>query len=265
VRALVVGSTNIDLVLEVDAIPLPGETVQARHAHRMPGGKGANQAVALARLGAEVRFVSAVGDDWSLGELVREGVDVGGVLRADVETGTAVVLLDGRGENSIVVSAGANALVAAPPDVTADVVLLSLEVPLVTVVETARRATCPVVLNPSPWQPLPPELLAAVDVIVVNETEAAALGDVAPHVVVTLGARGATVDGRPVPAHPVEAVDTTGAGDCFAAALALGVGAGKPLLEAAELACAAAALSVRHVGARTGYPTYTEVSAQLER
>ena len=264
-RALVVGSTNIDLVLEVDAIPLPGETVSARGLHRMPGGKGANQAVALARLGADVRFVSAVGDDWSLEQLQAEGIDVTEVRRVDVETGTAVVLLDRRGENSIVVSAGANALVTAPQDVTADVVLLSLEVPLATVIETAARATCPVVLNAAPWQQLPNALLAEVDVLVVNETEAASLGEVAPHVVVTLGARGATVDGRPVPAHPVEAVDTTGAGDCFAAALALGVGAGTPLVEAAEFACVAAALSVRARGARTGLPTHAEVLAELQR
>ena len=262
-RALVVGSTNIDLVLEVERIPLPGETVTAHATHRLPGGKGANQAVALARLGAQVRFVSAVGDDWSLEQLRREGVDVSAVLRTDVETGTAVVLLDSGGENSIVVSAGANALVSAPQDVTADVVLLSLEIPLAVAVETARRATCPVVLNAAPWQPLPPELLAEVDVLVVNETEAAALGQVAPHVVVTLGSRGATVDGQPVAAYPVEVRDTTGAGDCFAAALALGVGAGKPLLEAARTACVAAALSVRAVGARGGFPTWAEVLAEL--
>lgn len=264
-RALVVGSTNIDLVLEVEAIPRPGETVRALTSQRMPGGKGANQAVALARLGADVRFVSAVGDDWSLEQLVREGIDVSGVLRADADTdtGTAVVLLDGSGENSIVVSAGANALVTAPQDVAADVVLLSLEIPLAAVTETARRSRCPVVLNAAPWQPLPPELLAEVDVLVVNETEAAALGEVAPHVVVTLGSRGATVDGRSVPAHPVQVRDTTGAGDCFAAALALGVGAGIPLLEAARTACVAAALSVRSVGARSGFPTWAEVLAEL--
>jgi ribokinase len=261
VRALVVGSTNIDLVLEVEAIPRPGETVRARAARRLPGGKGANQAVALARLGADVRFVSAVGDDWSLEQLVLEGVDVTGVQRVGVETGTAVVLLDRRGENSIVVSAGANALVTAPQDMSADVVLLSLEVPLSTVADAARRARCPVVLNAAPWQPLPAELLADVDVLVVNETEAAELGEVTPRVVVTLGSRGALVEGVLIPAHPVQVRDTTGAGDCFAAALALGVGEGRPLVEAARLACVAAALSVRAVGARSGYPTYAEVVA----
>jgi ribokinase len=272
VRACVVGSTNVDLVLTVPALPVPGETVLGASARREPGGKGGNQAVALARLGAAVTFVSAVGRDadgeWSLSQLAAERVDVGGVARVDAPTGLAVVMVDAAGENSIIVSAGANAGVAPPAVVDTDVLLLSLEVPLETVLAaaaTARDAGVPVVLNAAPAQPLPAALLADVDVLVVNETEWSALGRPSTgRVVVTLGAAGCRVleDGRSreVPAVPVDAVDTTGAGDCFAAALCFGIASGWPLEEAAAFAVRAAGLSVTSHGARGGFPRLADLS-----
>ena len=272
VRACVVGSTNVDLVLPVRALPVPGETVLGGDARREPGGKGGNQAVALARLGAQVRFVSAVGDDpdgwWSRAQLADAGVEVTDVATVGAPTGLAVVVVDATGENHIVVSPGANAQVVAPTHLDADVLLLSLEVPLATVAaaaSTARRLAVPVVLNAAPAQPLPAELLADVDVLVVNETEWAALDEPAiPAAVVTRGARGClVVEGGgawELPAVPVErVVDTTGAGDCFAAALSWALGWGQSLGDAARFASRAAALSVTAAGARGGLPTQAEV------
>jgi ribokinase len=270
IRAVVVGSTNVDLVLPVPSLPRPGETVLGSGVRRLAGGKGGNQAVALARLGASVRFVSAVGDDadgtWSLAQLSAEGVDVSGVLRVAEPTGLAVVAVDPGGENSIVVAPGANAHVVAPADLDTDVLLLSLEVPLAVVSAAAAAARAPVVLNAAPAQDLPAALLADVDVLVVNEAEWDALGrKAAGAVVVTLGSRGCLVrqgtDEVHVPAVPVQAVDTTGAGDCFAAALSYGVAHGWPLTDAARFAGRAAALSVRVAGARAGLPTLAEVEA----
>ncbi|HUR15065.1 MAG TPA: ribokinase [Mycobacteriales bacterium] len=273
VRACVVGSTNVDLVLGVPALPAPGETVLSdRDARREPGGKGGNQAVALARLGAQVRFVSAVGNDpegwWSRAQLAEAGVDVTDVATVEAPTGVAVVMVDTAGENCIVVSPGANAHVAPPEQLDADVLLLSLEVPLATAAAaaaTARRLAVPVVLNAAPAQPLPATLLADVDVLVVNESEWADLGNPAvPAVVVTRGARGCVVVAGhrtwELAAVPVEdVVDTTGAGDCFAAALAWGVAQGFGLDDAARFASRAAALSVTAPGARAGLPTHDEV------
>ena len=254
------------------ALPAPGETLLVQGTRREAGGKGGNQAVALARLGSTVSFVSAVGADgdgtWSLEQLRAEGVDVSGVAVVDAPTGLAVVLVDPRGENSIVVSAGANAHVTSPERLDADVLLLSLEVPLDAVAaaaRTARRGGVPVVLNTAPAHDLPAELLADVDVLVVNETEWDALGRRAPGtVVVTRGGEGCLVvaggEERSFPAVPVEVVDTTGAGDCFAAALAWGIGSRAPLEEAVRFASRAAALSVTAHGARGGLPRYAEVA-----
>lgn len=276
VHAVVVGSTNVDLVLTVPALPAPGETVLGTSSRREPGGKGGNQAVALARLGAAVAFVSAVGEDpegkWSRARLVEEGIDVSAVATVAAPTGLAVVMVDPLGENSIVVAPGANAAVVAPEHLAADVLLLSLEVPLPAVVAAAslaRRLGVPVVLNAAPAQPLPAALLADVDVLVVNETEWEALGrPTAGTVVVTRGGAGCVVlhEGarHAVPAVPVDAVDTTGAGDCFAAALAWGVGSGLPVLDAVGFASRAAALSVTVPGARGGLPRYDDVLAATD-
>jgi ribokinase len=286
-RILVVGSVNIDLVLRVDRHPEPGETVAGTSLDRLPGGKGGNQAAALARLGSDVALHGCVGADtdgrWSRDELAAAGVDVT-ALRATgaAPTGTAVVVVDAAGANRIVVVPGANAAVEPPDDPTGfDLLLTQLEVPLAVVeaaVSRASRVGVRVVLNAAPATPLPDGLLAAVDVLVLNETEARAIGgaddvvDAAQAlrrrgveaVVVTRGAAGALVLGpddraADVPAPRVAVVDTTGAGDCFTAALVHRLARGDEVVEAARFACTAAALSVRAAGARGGLPTEAEV------
>lgn len=267
-RAVVVGSTNVDLVLSVAQLPHPGETVLATASSREPGGKGANQAVALARLGAEVSLVSAVGDDddggWSLDRL-RE-VDVSQVRVVPTPTGRAVVVVDGA-DNLIVVSAGANAHVLPPDDRAADVLLLSLEIPMSTVVASARAARCPVVLNAAPAMALPADLLQHVDVLVLNEHELATVGlpEGPGTFVVTRGDQGCRVidnEGtRDWPAVPCDVVDTTGAGDCFSAAIAFGVGSGWRLDRTIELALRAAARAVEKPGARGGLPSMADLSS----
>lgn len=262
-RVVVVGSTNVDLVLRMPRLPRPGETVLASSMSRHAGGKGANQAVALARLKASVTLCSAVGADedgrWSVERLVAEGVDTSGVRVVPGPTGLALVTVDEKGENSIIVLPGANSEVV-PPEapLAADAVLISLEIPLPVVVAAAREGQAGgarVVLNAAPAQELPTGLLRHVDVLVVNETEWQALGATAScDVVVTLGARGAQVhqDGiiENIPAPAVTVVDATGAGDCFAATLTYHLCAGRDLSDAARQACVAAADSVTRLGAR---------------
>ena len=278
VRALVVGSVNGDLHVRVAAHPGPGETVIGSGMTRLPGGKGGNQAVALARLGASVRLHAAVGDDadgeWSLAALAAEGVDLAATSRIPgTPTGVAVVTVDDEAANRIVVIAGANAGLGTVGAVEGvDVLVAQLEVPLPVVadaVAAARQAGVPVVLNAAPARRLPPSLLADVDVLVVNEPELAVVGtDIDPAsfaraVVVTLGADGALVHSggamTRIPAPAVDVVDTTGAGDCFVAALAFDLARGRHVTEAAEFACRAAALSVTAVGARGGLPTLAQV------
>ena len=272
---LVLGSANLDVVLRVAALPRPGETVLALGRETGPGGKGANQAVAAARSGARTAFLGAVGDDAG-GAVVRAslsaaGVDLSALRVAPSATGSAYVMVDERGENAIVVEPGANAglvdLDEAELTVIAGgtVLLCQLEVPLATVtaaVRHARSAGVRTVLNAAPACALPDELLAALDVLVVNEQEAAvvAQGDPAlelrvPEVVVTLGAEGALVRVRGqalarVPGVPARTVvDTTGAGDVFCGALVAAQARGVPLLEAVAHGCAAASLSVERPGA----------------
>lgn len=266
-RAVVVGSTNVDIVLSVATLPQPGETVLASAGRREPGGKGGNQAVALARLGADVTFVSAVGDDeagrWSLDQLA--GIDLTQMRVVDAPTGTAVVVVDSGAENLIIVDPGANLQVTAPAGLAADVMLLSLEVPMATVIAAARDAECPVVLNAAPAVTLPAELLAHVDVLVLNEHELAIVGlpEGPDTFVVTRGSEGCRVidaEGtRDWPAAPCEVVDTTGAGDCFSAALAFGVGSGWPIERTVDLALQAAARSVEKPGARGGLPRMADL------
>ncbi|MBB1246848.1 ribokinase [Streptomyces durbertensis] len=293
---LVVGSANADLVVGVERRPAAGETVLGSDLAVHPGGKGANQAVAAARLGARTALLARVGDD-AHGRLLLDaqraaGVDVSGVLTGGGPTGVAMITVDASGDNGIVVSPGANARLS-PSDInaaepllaTARVVSAQLEIPLETVAEVVRRLPPAgrFVLNASPPAPLPPEVLAACDPLVVNEHEARAVlsgaRDPVPasvehqarallalgprSVVITLGGRGALVaeaDGESahVPAVPVRAVDTTGAGDAFAAALAWRLGAGDPLPAAAAAACRVGALAVTREGAQPSFPTATE-------
>jgi ribokinase len=293
-RVVVVGSVNADLVVSVPALPGPGETVTGGTFARHGGGKGANQAVAAARLGAAVSFVGAVGDDEmgtaAVDELSAEGIDTGAIARlAGVATGVALITVDRAGENSIAVASGANAeldgdavraaldgLLDGPPGA----VLLSHEVPPAAVLagaRAARDAGWTPVLNPAPARELAPGLLALAPLLTPNSSEAAALAGCedpeeaaavlarrtgAP-VLVTLGARGALlVDGdhrERIEAPAVEVVDTTGAGDALNGALAAELAAGRELADAARVAVRAASLSTRRPGARGGMPRRAEL------
>ncbi len=284
----VVGSANADLHLVLDRLPVAGDTVLAADARWLPGGKGANQAAAAARLGAEVRFLGAVGDDAAavvaLGGLVDDGVDIGSVRRvAGAPSGVAVVCVNGLGENLIVVAGGANGVLE-PGDLDfpepCAAVLASLEVPVATAraaLAAARELGALAVLNAAPADAATLDLLKAADVLVANEGEAAALAggrdlaalaaETGTTVVATAGpagVRAATPDGTElhVPALPVEVVDTVGAGDCFAAALTVALAEGRSLGDALEFGTAAATLSVGRVGARD-LPSRDEVEALL--
>jgi len=284
---LVVGSANADLFVSVDRRPGSGETVLGGDTEVLPGGKGANTAVAAGRLGAEVALVGAVGDD-SYGRLLLDSlrdadVDTELLRISERPTGIAYITVTPDGENSIIVSPGANASLE-PADVDnvfdgAKVVMASLEVPLPTVEHAVAKAAAEgvlVVLNLSPPAKLSPETLAAVDVLIVNEHEAAWLTDedadprrlldLGPRAaILTLGAAGAAVARRGtdsvavVPSPMVEVVDTTGAGDAFAGALAASLADGADLVTAAERAVKVAAFSVTRRGAQPSYPTKAEL------
>ncbi|MEO7718120.1 MAG: ribokinase [Capsulimonas sp.] len=299
-RVVVVGSSNTDMVARVARLPGPGETVLSDRFEMVAGGKGANQAVAAARLGAQVTFVARVGSD-ALGDQAiagfqADGVDTTYVVRDETAlTGVALIGVDAAcGENSIIVAPGANANLS-PSDVEAaseailyaDVVICQLETPLEAlkvVLEEAHAVGATMVLNPAPAQSLSRDLLCYVDVLTPNETEAALLvGDVnaspldaarqlralgVSSVVVTLGAAGALIcdlDGETIiPGRHVETVvDTTGAGDCFTGALCVALAEGKDLRQSARFAVAAASLSVMKAGAQPSMPTRSEVDALL--
>ncbi|QRP43231.1 ribokinase [Amycolatopsis sp. FDAARGOS 1241] len=282
---VVVGSANADLVVDVPRPPRAGETILGGRLRRSPGGKGANQAVGAALAGgAHTTFVGALGEDEAadliLLSLGSAGVRTDLVARTKTPTGTAFVTVSPDGENAIVVAPGANEHVRigeaeAARIAVADVVLAQLEIPL-DVVRAAAAARTPgalLVLNAAPSRDLPDDVWAALDVLVVNEHEAADLGGSAeellkrvPAVVVTLGSEGCLVAERErepvrVPGIRVDTVDTTGAGDTFCGVLAAGLAQGRPLADAARLACAAGALAVTRPGAQAAVPTAEEVAA----
>jgi ribokinase len=293
----VVGSLNLDLVVRVARLPGPGETVSGDDVFRNPGGKGANQAVAAARLGRRVAMVGRVGDDDAGRELLEsleaDAVDTSQVrVVAGVPSGIALITVSEDGENQIVVSPGANARLT-PDDVgqagaalaAAAVTLLQLEVPLEAVAAAARAAGGTVVLNPAPVRDLPEELLAEVDVLVPNRVELAQLaGGAEPEkvaeatrlagrlparaVVVTLGADGCLVivggDTVHVPAVPVRAVDTTAAGDAFCGGLADALAGGATLEDAARRAVRVAAAACLRPGAQASLPTPGDLPALPE-
>lgn len=300
-RIVVVGSLNADLVVRVQRLPGPGETVPGSELTVLPGGKGANHAAAAGRLGGDVALLGRVGDD-PHGRLLLDAaasadVDTRAVARLPgVATGTAVIAVDAAGENTIIVSPGANGRLA-PDDLdaglvgSAGVLCLCLEIPQETVLAAARIAHAggaTVVLNLSPSAPVPAELLALVDVLLVNDHEAAdllgpdvpaagwpAVGDAlaargVARAVVTLGAHGAVVLDPSaagsqrvvaVPAVPVEAVDTTGCGDAFTGALAVRLAAGESLVDAARFAARVGAVAATRRGAQSSYPTLAELDA----
>jgi ribokinase len=271
-RIVVVGSVNRDIVVTTPRLPAPGETVTGSSLSQALGGKGANQAIAAARAGADVAFVGAVGDDEAgpalRDELTTAGLDLGRLRTVPGPSGTAVIYVDAAGENCIVVVPGANHAWPAPlePDLdlihSADLLLLQLEIPIEVAIRVAALAAdrgVPVMLNPSPVQPLPAALLRSVSILVMNEVEAEVVGETAvPTVIVTRGARGAAfrVDDRigSVPAPRVTAIDTTGAGDTFAGALAVAWAEGQEVTPALRFACAAGALSASAAGTSTSSP-----------
>ena len=287
-KVLVVGSINMDLVVRVPHSPSPGETVLGGDFETFPGGKGANQAVAAARMGGEVTMVGRVGGD-NFGDtliqgLIEDNIKTTYVIKdSETPTGIAMIAVAANGENMIVVASGANYKVS-EVDVTnareimrdTDLLLLQLECPMEAVmaaIDLAKAYDIPVVLNPAPAQPLSQTLLANVDILTPNETELMMLAgeytvDKAiekvlswgtKNLVVTLGANGARVvtEGvdRHIPAHEVTAVDTTAAGDAFNGALAVAYAEGKPLLEAVDYGMAAGALAATHRGAQPSLPT----------
>lgn len=295
-RVAVVGSANLDLVTVTETLPRPGETLLARSYSEGPGGKGSNQAHAAARMGASVCFVGLRGDD-AAGQILAdalsaEGVDVTPFAVTDGPSGRALVMVDAAAENSIIVVAGSNAKLSAD-DIEragdavsgADVVVCQLEVPMAAVQAAQRACTGTFVLNPAPAQPLPADLLACTDVLVVNETEyetvlgsrlptrLSEIADIAGRpgapgtIVATLGARGAAVcTGESVTliSPPrVTVVDSTGAGDTFVGALAAELATGSDVLAAARMAVVAASLSTQRLGATAGMPTRSEVLAHF--
>lgn len=277
----VVGSANVDVVASTVRLPRPGETVLGTSVDEHAGGKGLNQVIAAARAGAHTAFVGSIGRDGAgdalLGELSAAGVSTSRVARTTTATGRAIITVDERGENSIVVVPGANAEVEVAALPSADVVLVQLEIPLTAVANVlrlARQAGCTTVLNPAPATRLGPDLLALVDVLVPNEHELELLGTPAAllmagtsAVVTTLGAAGAritTADGEwHVPPLAVTPVDTTGAGDAFCGVLAARLAAGDALIGAVHAGAAAGALATTRHGAVASMPTAAEIEAVL--
>ena len=288
---VVIGSINHDLTVVTSRLPRPGETVLGTHHYSGGGGKGANQAVAAARMGAQVAMVGRVGDDEhgrALHAALREeGIDVTAVsVDRNTPTGLAVITVDEGAENTIVVSAGANDRLRPDhldPDLLADavVVLAQLEIPVETVTAAAQLAGGTFILNPAPARPLPTGLLDHVDILVPNRSELGVLGEIDEPAtaeaagaaaerlrpdattVVTLGAAGALIVDRGrtrfVPAHVVDPVDPTGAGDAFCGALAHSLSRGQDLDTAVANAVVAGALATTRPGAQTAMPTGAEV------
>jgi ribokinase len=280
-RVAVVGSYGVGLTWVSARTPERGETVVGSGFHVDHGGKGSNQAVGAARLGAEVKLLTAVGAD-VFGDAAfdlwrQEGVDAEAVVRSALATMAGAILVEAGGDNRIVITPGAlSTLEPAHVDAfaatieAADVCLVQLEIPVPTAqraLALARAAGVRTILNPAPApeEPLAPEMLALVDYLTPNETEAAALGDVSParSVVLTLGAKGARVGGEHVPAYQAEVVDTTGAGDAFNAAFAVALAEGRAALDAVRWGCAAGAHMVEHEGVVPGLPTRAELEHRL--
>lgn len=289
---LVVGSLNMDLVVNVSRLPHTGETILGGKFATIPGGKGANQAVAAARMGARVSMIGCVGGDGFGEEMravaARDGIDITHVsIQPQEATGIALITVDGQGRNTIVVASGANQCLspghlrqADAAFSSADVLVTQLESPPETVSEAialAARRAIRVVLNPAPARPLDAELLSRVDYLIPNEGEALQIAGAATldeaidrllalgvrNLIITLGEQGALVvsaDGRThIPAYPVQAVDTVAAGDAFVGAFATGLAENLGLEQAARLGNAAAALSVTRAGAQPSLPVRREV------
>ncbi len=299
-KIVVVGSANTDMVVQVQQLPEPGETVLGGDYIQSQGGKGANQAVAAARLGADVTFIARLGrdafGDASVAAYRAEGIETEYIIRDEkTSSGVALIMVNRHGENIIAVAQGANAKLS-PEDIIAaedalqkaNCLLVQLEIPLETVqaaVQLAVKHHVPVILNPAPATKLPPDLLEMIDFLTPNETEVTILAGEhsAKHaldgtyllksqykiknLVVTLGEKGAAMVGDriqivpPVHVHPV---DTTGAGDTFNGALAVALARGEPLVDAVKFANAVAALSTTGAGAQSSMPSLDQVNEFLK-
>ncbi|MBQ9893337.1 MAG: ribokinase [Bacteroidales bacterium] len=295
-QILVIGSSNTDMTIKGDRLPVPGETVTGGNFYMGPGGKGANQAVAARRLGGDVTFICKVGRDIfgdnALAGYAKEGIDISHVMRSDKASGTALILVDNTGENCISVASGANGDLS-PEDIdsVADVIrsagflILQLEIPVESVLRAAKiahEAGVYVVLNPAPACELPEELFKYISLMTPNSTETAFMsrleiidqeslaeavkvlrGYGVNDFVVTLGSKGSLVfeNGHSVhvPSLKVEAVDATAAGDTFCAAVCVGLSEGMSLVDAARFATKAAAITVQRIGAQDSIPYRNEI------
>jgi len=299
-RVFVAGSINMDVVATADRHPQVGETVAGKAVLYFPGGKGANQAVAAAKLGVSTTLIGRLGTD-AFGQQLRtflmaQGVDLAFVKDTDAHTGTALITI-ANADNTIVVVPGANALVSAedigaPVLAKGDIAVSQFEIPLPTIAaffKRARAAGATTILNPAPATRFGGELLDLVDILVLNETELGLLANTELRdtddaarfieavrllpssrdqiVCVTLGRRGllAMIDGQPsvIPGRTVKAVDTTGAGDCLVGALAAQLAGGKPIRDALAYANVAASICVQRMGAAPSMPTAAEVAAVI--
>ncbi len=274
-RVAIVGSYGVGLTVELDRVPEAGETVVGRTFRRDHGGKGSNQAVGCARLGAKVDFLTAIGDDAFGQDAValwrEEGVRAEAVV-LPAATMTAPILVEPSGQNRIVVVPGALALLGrahvdafAERIASADICVVQLEIPVDTALyalEVARRAGVRTILNPAPApaEPIAPE----VDYLTPNETEIDAVRGARGTLVLTLGEEGARLGDELVPAFPAAAVDTTGAGDAFTAAFAVALAEGRSDLDAVRWGCAAGAHMVEHPGVVPGLATRAQLEARLE-
>lgn len=296
-KIVVIGSSNTDMVIKADRLPVPGETIIGRQFMMNPGGKGANQAVAVARMGGNVSFVTRTGNDLfgrqSIDFYRSEGIGTDHVFSdSDHPSGVALISVDARGENCILVAPGANAYLNVK-DIEkskeaiekAGILLMQLEIPMETVLHAAEIAALnqvKVILNPAPAQMLPNELLKRLHVIIPNKNEAEILSGVrvtdwdsareaadsisekgVEIVVITLGPLGALIKegGRyhKVEAESVDAIDTTAAGDTFCGTLCVGLSEGKDIVEAVKLACRASAITVTRMGAQAAIPYRREI------
>jgi ribokinase len=274
-RVAVVGSYGVGLTFVLDRAPAAGETVIGRTFRTDHGGKGSNQAIGAARLGAEVAFLTAVGEDGFGDEALalweQERVDASAVLRVPEPTMCAAIFVEAGGENRIAIVPGALTRLTpahvdafAPLIAAADVLLVQLEIPVETALHAlrvGREAGVTTILNPAPAPPDP--VAPDVDYVTPNETEAPSVAGARATRVLTLGARGAQLGEELVPAFPAHPVDTTGAGDAFAAGFAVALAEGLPELEAVRWGCAAGAHMVEHAGVVPGLPTRAELEARL--
>ena len=271
-RIAVVGSINADLVVQMPKLPGRGETVSSAEPAWFPGGKGANQAVAAARMGGNVSMFGAIGADepgqMCLSALKQSGVNVDAVVTVSSPTSTALVMVEHSGENQIVVADGANqhASFNAAQISAADAVIVQFEIPESVIVEVGKAAKGIFCVNAAPVRELSDELASLIDVLIVNEHEYAQIGEPKSGlVIVTAGAKEVVAyqNGEVVAkSQPpkVEALDTVGAGDTFVGAFVVAYASGKTIPDALDLACAASALSTLKLGAQSGMPTASEVN-----